>query len=154
MHGQRLSVQGYRDVTLTTRASRCMHTRAHTHLCLRFYSTEDRENKILPSSTGIHAHTHVHTPPAGRGFALSYQQSPTTATPCLISQNYCTDRHRGSTFLWEEWLERGKYKSLILSHKIYTCTHDLMLTHRRDTLVICARTHTLAQTICNIKCFK
>lgn len=45
--------------------------------------------------------------------------------------------------------ERGKYKSLILSHKMYTCTHDFNAHRQNETLffIICARTHSLGQFI-------
>lgn len=46
-----------------------------------------------------------------------------------------------STFPWKEREERGKYKSLILSHKTYTRTHDLNA-HRQTGRVFRLRTHT------------
>ena len=124
------------------------HTRTHTHLCLRFYSTEDRENKILPPSTS------THTSPAGRGLLLnsSCQQFPTVSQTLHFSQNYCTDRHCGYNLSTGRVArERGKYKSLILSHKCTRAHMILMLTGRR---VCRLHTHALTQTIRNIKCFK
>ncbi len=128
----------------------CTHTHTCSHLCLRFYSTEDRENKILPPSTS------THTSPAGRGLLLNSlcQQSPTVSQTLHFSQNYCTDRHCGFNLSTGRVVrERGKYKSLILSHKMYTCTHDFNA-HRQTRRVYHLRTHALTQTIRNIKCFK
>lgn len=118
----------------------CTHadTHARTHLFLRFYSTEDRENKILPPSTS------THTSPAGRALLLNSlcQQSPSVSQTLHLSQNYCTDRHCGFNLSKGRVVrERGKYKSLILSHKMYTCTHDFNA-HRQTRRVRRLRTHT------------
>ena len=128
-------------------------TLAHTctHLCFEIlqYRGQGKQN-----TSPLHKYTH--TSPAGRGLLLnsSGQQSPTVSQTLRFSQNYCTDRHCGFNISTGRVVrERGKYKSLILSHKMYTCTHDFNA-HRQTRRVGRLRTHALTQTIRNIKCFK
>lgn len=88
-----LLVRGYLDATLK-QARHYMHT--HTRLCLRFYSTEDRENEILPPSTS------THTSPAGRGLLIN-SSSQRFPKPCISVKITVQTDTVVSTFPREEW---------------------------------------------------
>lgn len=121
----------------------CTHMHTCTHLCLRFYSTEDRENKTLPPSTN------THTRPAGRGLLLSSSRKQSLSiSQTLLFQSKLLYRHT----MWFQPFhgksgKRGKYKFLILSHKMYMCTHDFNAHWQTPVVPPCARTHSLRQVI-------
>lgn len=135
-----LFFSGYCDVTQMGKTPH-VHTQTHTHAHTCFWDfTVQRtgKTKYFPPSTS------THTSPAGRALLLNSlcQQSPSVSQTLHLSQNYCTDRHCGFNLSKGRVVrERGKYKSLILSHKMYTCTHDFNA-HRQTRRVRRLRTHT------------
>jgi len=129
----------------------CTHTHTCTHLCFEIlqYRGQGKQN-----TSPLHKYTHT---TCWQGFAAKFIMSAIShfsPKPCFFSQNYCTDRHCGFNLSTGRVVrERGKYKSLILSHKMYMCTHDFNA-HWQTGHICHLHTHALTQTIHNIKCFK
>ena len=97
-------VRGYRDAALGPRQdATCTHTLTCTYLCFEIlqYRGQGKKTKILPP---LHKYTHTRHLLAGFAAKIHVQQfSHCLPNPAFFSQNYCTDRHCGSTFPREEW---------------------------------------------------
>lgn len=147
-------------VIILQQARHSMHTHAHT--CVFDFTVQRTGEKIiiyiLKKKIPL-PQVCTYTPSANKSLLPNslHQQSPTFSQTLSFQSSYCTD-NVVSAFQWEEWSEKREggggsrdYKSLIFSHRIYTCTHDF---NAHLQTFVSLHTRTLTQTICNIKRFK
>lgn len=145
-------------VIILQQARHSMHTHAHT--CVFDFTvqrTGEKNNNIYlkKKKSPFHKYVRTHHLLTRACCQIHYISNlPPSPKPCRFSQ-VTVQTMWFQPFSGKSGQRKGgesrDYKSLIFSHRIYTCTHDF---NAHLQTFVSLHTRTLTQTICNIKCFK